>query len=256
MFAENFTPPDSIALFVKNISVFESTAANRQTTLPFYADGYPGLMFQQTQNGLRVQPHDKQMPVLFLYGQTLKPIELVMDGTYKLIGFQLYPFVLRQFFGVNPKDINDDCYDLAAIPEVSEMIIELQSQPHFEQRIAIISHFLAERFIEKKERLDFTVRDAIQLILGSNGLLPIGALCHTVGLNERTLERKFVNEVGVSPKQFSRIIQFQQSFEQLTGQDFKKLTDVVYENGFADQSHFIKVIKAFTGKTPKHFSRK
>lgn len=256
MFAENFTPPDSIALFVKNISVFESTAANRQTILPFYADGYPGLMFQQTQNGLRVQPHDKQMPVLFLYGQTLKPIELVMDGPYKLIGFQLYPFVLRHFFGVNPKDLNDDCYDLAAIPEVSEMITQLQSKPNFEQRIAIISHFLAKQFTAKKERLDFTVRDTIQLILDSNGLLPIGVLCKTVGLNERTLERKFVNEVGVSPKQFSKIIQFQQSFEQLTGQDFKKLTDIVYQNGFADQSHFIKVFKAFTGKTPKHFSRK
>ena len=74
-------------------------------------------------------------------------------------------------------------------------------------------------------------------------------------LNERTLERRFLNEVGLSPKQFSKIIQFQLSLEQLTLKDFTKLTDIVYENGFADQSHFIKVFKAFTGKTPKTFKK-
>jgi AraC-like DNA-binding protein len=256
MLSKDFTPPDSIALFVKNISVFESNEATDQTTLPFFADGYPGLMFQQTQNGLRVNPHDKQMPVLFLYGQTLKPIELVMHGPYKLIGFQLYPFVLRQFFGVNPKDINDHCYDLSEVPEIKETIAQLQLHSNFEDRVAIISDFLSKQFISKKEQLDFTIREAIQLILDRQGQLSVGDLCDTIGLNERTLERKFQNEVGVSPKQFCKIIQFQQSYGQLTGKDFEKLTDIVYGNGFSDQSHFIKVFKAFTGKTPKHFSKK
>ena len=41
--------------------------------------------------------------------------------------------------------------------------------------------------------------------------------------------------------------------ERVAGKDYTTLTDIVYENGFADQSHFIKVFKAFTGKTPKAF---
>jgi len=72
-------------------------------------------------------------------------------------------------------------------------------------------------------------------------------------LNERTFERRFVAAVGISAKQFSRIIQFQQSLEQLTVKDYTKLSDIVYSNGFADQSHFIRVFKAFTGKSPKKF---
>jgi AraC-like DNA-binding protein len=62
--------------------------------------------------------------------------------------------------------------------------------------------------------------------------------------------------VGVTAKQFAKIIQFQQSLEQITVKDYSKLTDIVYANGFADQSHFIKVFKAFTGKTPLAFTSK
>jgi len=105
-------PDKSLSLFVKSIMVFEEAEPNLKTVLPFFADGYPGLMLQDTENGLFVNPYNKKMPFLFLYGQTIKPIELVINGAYKLIIFQLYPFVLKSFFNVSAKDINDGCYCL------------------------------------------------------------------------------------------------------------------------------------------------
>jgi hypothetical protein len=106
----NIQPADAITLLVKDIMVLEDDAAGK-TILPFFADGCPGIMFQQTENGLYVSPHDKSMPLLFLYGQTIQPVELIIEGSYSLIGFQLYPFVLSSFFDLNAKDLNDDCYD-------------------------------------------------------------------------------------------------------------------------------------------------
>lgn len=44
---KTFQPDKSIALFVKNILVFEEPDADKHTTLPFFADGYPGLMFHE-----------------------------------------------------------------------------------------------------------------------------------------------------------------------------------------------------------------
>ena len=104
--------------------------------------------------------------------------------------------------------------------------------------------------------LDLTIREAIQLVIDHNGQLSISDLCIELEINERTLERRFLSEVGISAKQFSKMIQFQLSLEQLKEKEYDKLTDIVYENGFADQSHFIKVFKAFTGKTPKAFIKK
>lgn len=252
-----FSPDESIALFVKTIQVFENTGASLKTSLPFFADGYPGLLFQQTENGLTVHPHQKQMPVLFLYGQTLQPVRLEIDGPYQLVLFQLYPFVLKSFFDITPKAINDNCYDLQQWPgsDVATCTRQLLACPQPEQKVECLTAFLYQVFQHKKQNLDLEIRQVIEHILDSNGQESIRAIARKAKLNARTLERRFVSETGLRPKQFATIIRFQSSLEQLTTRDYSKLTDIVYENGFADQSHFTKVFKAYTGKTPKAFSR-
>ena len=253
---QTIRPEESLSLMVKDIWLIEQVEnSSTNSTLPFFADGYPGLMFQQTENGLTVMPHDKQMPVLFLYGQTVQPIELRISGTYQLIVFRLYPFVLRSFFGVNPSVLKDDCYDLLKLTfaDVPTLNAELLSLSVAEQRIAKISTFLECLFLSKAARIDTRVRQAIEMIVAAKGQTDINEVQSEMNLNKRTLERKFLAEVGLSPKQFAKIIQFYASWEQLAVKDFEKLTDIAYENGFADQSHFIKVFKAFTGKTPKTF---
>lgn len=254
---QNIVPDKSISLFVKSVLIFEENDPKQKTNLPFFADGYPGLMFQETENGLLVNPHKKLMPVFFLYGQTIKPIELEIKGAYTLIVFQLYPFVLRKFFKVVPQTINDNCYDLEQLQEIdiSTFIKQIKTLKTTIGKTENITSLLYQLFQTRKQTLDFKVKQVIEFILKTKGQESIITLASKLKLNERTLERRFLNEVGLSPKQFSKIIQFQLSLEQLTLKDFTKLTDIVYENGFADQSHLIKVFKAFTGKTPKTFKK-
>jgi AraC-like DNA-binding protein len=169
--------------------------------------------------------------------------------------FQLYPFVLKSFFHVQPQALNDDCYNLEQLKytDMAGFIKQIKSLKTVSAKTAHITALLYQLFQTKKQVLDFKVKQVIEFILKTKGQQSISNLATDLKLNERTLERRFLNEVGLSPKQFSKIIQFQLSLEQLTMKDYTKLTDIVYENGFADQSHFIKVFKAFTGKTPKTF---
>lgn len=250
---ETLPPDKTMSLIVKNILVFEEDADTQKTVLPFFADGYPGIMFQQTKKGLWVSPHNKLMPPLFLYGQTIQPIELNLQGTYSLIVFQLYPFVLNSFFNVQAKDLNDGCYDLQAFENGNILVRQLGKPTTLKKRVELLSDFLARIFLEKRAKLDLQIRQAIHMISESKGQKTITQLCEQLQLTERTLERRFLKEVGISAKQFSGIIQFQGSMAQLSAKDYTKLSDVVYKNGYADQSHFIKVFKAFTGKTPKAF---
>lgn len=223
--------------------------------MPFFADGYPGIMFQATAGGMKVMPHQKQMPPFFLYGQTIQPIELLITGAFHLVVFQLYPFVLNSFFNLKPKDLNDDCYDLLKVKHINTapVLQLLQDAVTGEERIDTITHFLHHIFQLKKDLLDFKIRQAIQIIIDNKGLVTIGELCELLKINERTFERRFLAQAGISAKQLAKIIQFDASLNQLNEKDYNKLTDIVYANGFADQSHFIRVFKAFTGTTPKKF---
>lgn len=254
---QNIVPNKSIALFVKNIWVFENHSSTN-TSLPFFADGYPGLMYQQSENGLTVNPHNIKMPKIFLYGQTIKPITLEIDGTYLIIIFQFYPFVLRAFWEIIPETINDSCYYLDNILEksIDELTQELLFSITIQDKVDIMSKLCLMYFEKKKNNLDYTVRQAIQNIIDSKGVVPIKTIAESGNMNIRTFERRFLKETGLSAKQFAKISQFQASLHQLTSNDYKKLTDIVYKNGFSDQSHFIRVFKAFTGKTPKTFGRK
>lgn len=249
-------PHDDISLFVRSVMLFEGTA-NTRTVLPFFADGYPGLVYFESDNGLKVSPQNKDMPILFIYGQTLEPLELVFETPYRMLVFPFYPFILRSLFNIDPKSINDNCYNLIELndPAVDATISALETTRDIEGQIALITHYLISVFVQKQERLDAKIKEALLIIIENRGQVSMTDVCDSIGVNKRTFERRFAAETGLLPKQFAKIIQFQSSLEQLTGSDFNKLTDIVYENGFSDQSHFIKVFKAFTGKTPKAFAK-
>jgi AraC-like DNA-binding protein len=249
-------PGPEIALFVKSILIYESDA-DEKAVLPFYADGYPGMMYFESEMGLTVHPHDKQMPSFFIYGQTLEPLQLVFESSFRMIVFQFYPFILRSFFGIDPKSINDNCYNLLELYDtvISETIAQLESSATDAERAAAITGYLLSVFAEKQQRPDKDIGQALVMISENKGQVAIADVCDSIGVNQRTFERRFAAETGILPKQFAKIIQFQSSLGQLSGNDYDKLTDIVYENGFSDQSHFIKVFKAYTGMTPKAFSK-
>jgi AraC-like DNA-binding protein len=75
----------------------------------------------------------------------------------------------------------------------------------------------------------------------------------TLDINERTLQRLFKKFVGITPVQYRRICQFEQSFTQLRSKDFDTLAAVAYDNGFADQSHFTRSFKEFANTTPNDY---
>lgn len=161
----------------------------------------------------------------------------------------------KNIFGIDPVHIRDDCFDLAELKNVNIMALNktLLSISCLQEKIDKLSELVFALLQSKKENIDLRICNIIQTIIATKGQANIITICRQLNLNKRTVERRFLAETGISPKQFAGMIRFQSSMEQITAKDFSKLTDIVYENGYADQSHFIKVFKFFAGKTPGQF---
>jgi len=98
-----------------------------------------------------------------------------------------------------------------------------------------------------------SIQQAISLILKNNGQIMVKELLEQLYMTERTFERNFMSQVGLTPKQFAKIVQFQSSLNKLTQAKFDKLVEVGLDSGFSDQSHFIKAFKKYTGQTPSYY---
>ncbi len=242
---------EKISAFVREIFLLEN-ADEIEHKLPFYADGFPGIMFSETQQKIQLLPRNKKLTNFFLFGQTIQPIKLLINGSYKLIVFQLYPFTTRLLLDIDPRSINDECYDLVNIVNIdTHQIITKLAQKSTNQQIDIITDYVFSLVKKSSNNPDNVIKMAISSIINTKGTLPIKKLRKQLFITERTFERKFLSEIGVTPKQFSKIIQFSFSLNQIKDSDYTNLINIAYDNGFADQSHFIKTFKQYTGQTPK-----
>ncbi len=250
-----FMPPESLRPYVNTIMVMETNAVNSHTNIPLYADGYPGIMYYTSKSGCYLLPQNKRLSELFLYGQTLHPVSLDIKGPFKFVVLQLYPFASKYLLDVNPKELNDDCYDLFQLEQINvhDFVKKLKATEVLEEWVEILSKLTEELIAYHQIPKDDQIQEAISLILANRGQLSIKAIRDKVFLTERTFERKFNAQVGLTPKQFAKIIQFKSSLKQLTNENYEQLLDISYESGFSDQSHFIRSFKKYTGKTPSEF---
>ena len=252
-----FIPSETLRPYVNSIMVMANDDPKAKTSLPLYADGYPGIMFQQSANGLYFLPKRKKLSELFLYGQTVYPASLEVEGPFDFIVFQLYPFVSKYLLDVDPRQLNDDCFDLLQLRfvDVESFAIRLRANVIFEERVKIVSELMMQLIAHNKVRTDDRVQKAISIILENKGQTSMAAVRRELFVTERTLERQFIKQVGLTPKQFAKIIQFKSSLQQLTEENYDQLLDVGLDSGFSDQSHFIRSFKKYTGKTPSEFIR-
>lgn len=96
------------------------------------------------------------------------------------------------------------------------------------------------------------VTKAVKLIYNSR-MNHVHELSEKVNISQRQLERKFKELIGVSPKQYFKLIRINKAIELLRQNQSLNLTDITYYCGYFDQAHFIKDFKQITSQTPSSF---
>jgi AraC-like DNA-binding protein len=135
------------------------------------------------------------------------------------------------------------------------VIAELKAGTTLDERCKIVERFLL-RMLDKFRKEETQAEEALKLIRNSKGILSVDEICNKTGFNQKQLERKFLKLLGTTPKVFSRICRFLHICQQLDELKGKTLTQVAYDCGYYDQSHFINEFKEFSGFTPKEFFAK
>lgn len=263
--------PESLRLYVKSIWYFDAQStlptdeigseqasqAREDITFPNFADGSPGMVFQQTDSGNFLCDKPSRVPRSYVYGQGIEPINIHVPRGCTMIGVIFHPHVLQTLFGFQAKEITDDYYDLNLLPAIPRISVseQLWDNSTLKGQMQIVFRYLGYLIDKSKTKPDNGLQYAVQKLMHVDSNTSIKKLQSDLNLSERSFERKFEQHIGISPRLLASIGQFQSALRQITTSNFSKLSDVAYENGYADQSHFIRVFKKFTGQSPLQFSK-
>ena len=132
------------------------------------------------------------------------------------------------------------------------LVDEIKNTKNHRERIVIVERYF--NGILKKYKPDKEDR-LMQLCEQGLGKYMIGELCKNVKISGRTLERYFVKQVGLPPKEYQKLIRFNKACELLSWYPKVNIPEVIYKCKYYDQSHFAKEFRRLFSKSPLKYIR-
>jgi AraC-like DNA-binding protein len=133
--------------------------------------------------------------------------------------------------------------------DISILYDSLSATSSLIERIQQVELFLLARLQQPSDshKMIFALAEAIKKQANSSA---INNLKKSIPLSTRQVERNFRKIIGTDISQYVRIARFEKAIAILQKSSFARLTDVSYEAGYYDQSHFINDFKTLTGISP------
>ncbi len=91
-------------------------------------------------------------------------------------------------------------------------------------------------------------------IVQRSGQVRVEDLAFDAAMSARQLRRVFLEQMGLTPKHFCRVIRFRHSLPRLRSTPRGDWTQVALDCGYYDQAHFINEFREFSGYTPGEFA--
>jgi AraC-like DNA-binding protein len=82
--------------------------------------------------------------------------------------------------------------------------------------------------------------------------LDLAQISMTVGVHQRTLQRRFEKELGLGPKRYLSMVRVEES-KKLLQESSMSITQIAYEVGFGSFSRYVDAFRSFTGTLPSDY---
>jgi len=194
-------------------------------------------------------------PRAMVLGQTIEPFYIQPTGYVNTFAIRFYPYGFANFVTIPIKSLVNKETPLEVLfgektaKELERKIIEAADS---KERIKIIEDFLLDK-LNEEVTINKIVKMTVDALLSTNGSASIEGILKGDLSKRRQLERNFIKQIGVSPKQLGKVIRLQTALKMLLDNNAENLTNIAYESEYYDQAHFIKDFKEFTGTNPKKF---
>ncbi len=195
---------------------------------------------------------DLKYNIVSYVGPRLEPLRTPVYPGAVFAGVRFRPGATRAAIGLDGDALRDKVGSFASIvPSLSLAIGKaLRGVKSLDEAIPLIEPLLTSNIQGEPDSVVQAGAAAIQHSAGSARIDEIASLCK---VSERHFQRRFRQEVGLTPKQFARICRFRAAAIDVAMSGADDWGTVAAERGFADQPHLVREFARIFGMTPGEF---
>ena len=251
------SPSKVLAPYIKRYWAIDNVLEKGETCIQrIVPTGLTELIMYFTQRPKVLTIHKNLSENVALYGHQNDYYDIELTGELSVFSIVFQPQGLMQFFKFPLHEICNQNVPLKhLIGQAGRDLEEKMGEASaFYQRVNIAETCLWN--LLKTNNIDFEfqrINHIIELIKQKYGNIHIHQMASEACLSRKQFERIFTGHIGISPKQYLKIIRFQHAIFQKQIDNSLNMTELSYQSGYFDQSHFINDFKSLSGLTPRQF---
>jgi AraC-like DNA-binding protein len=187
---------------------------------------------------------------VYVIGNMFVPSETRGVGDTDIFGIRFRASGIGKVLRVPLHEFNDTSISLSEVHHLSPGVDHLQSLD-LQRRVDLLDRWLLKSvaFTHKPEVWEVCLNE----IVARNGSINVHDLSRDVGISQKQMERKFVEKVGPTPKQFAQLLRFRRVRELLAARQNESMINIAFDLDFTDHAHLTKFFQKFALRTPTEF---
>jgi AraC-like DNA-binding protein len=177
------------------------------------------------------------------------PFEIDTQEHASVIGVHFRPGGAARLIGLRPGEIADAHVALEDVwgRRATELRERLCNEPDQRQRFRVLEQALTARLLR-----DPHGRPAVGAALSAleEPGVEVGGVARGLGLSQRRFIEIFTEDVGMTPKRYSRVRRFQRALALATGGRTPQWAELALACGYFDQAHLCREWAELTGVSP------
>jgi AraC-like DNA-binding protein len=191
-----------------------------------------------------------------IFGLMRSKFTYTLEGSGRVIGTKFRPAAFRRFYGRPVSEITDRVIAVSGVlnakdAELDKAFLGLNEPASMADRI----EDLLRAHLPGPDERALEAERIVALIDAEPDIVSVAGLSRRTRISARTLQRLFMNYVGVGPKWVIDRYRMIEAVEALNAQADVSLTSLAHALGYFDQAHFSKAFVALTGKSPSSYKR-
>ena len=189
----------------------------------------------------------------WVFGAVLPPCGGARFSGHVLeFGIFLKPLAFWQLFRIPTSLMTDKEYAAEDLPgkgvlDVASIMAECKT---FLQRIRAAEEYLLPLAMQARGRT--LIMKTAQHIIDRKGSVRVEQIAYQAAMSVRQYERRFVEEVGITPKLFARTTRFQRAFDVKRLFPERSWLSIAHEFGYFDQMHMVRDFRSLGGGAPNN----